>query len=294
MALDLSDLRRQAKLGNRDARKALSLREKTHLSLASILLTNVAVISASSLVLSSVLNGFVAGITSTLLIVIFGEILPQAFAIKHSLKAIALFAPVLRVMTIFAYPVAKPLQLLLDKLIGPIEPDLHSRHELGLIIAEHLDHDASELDDDEVEIVQNALQLSERRVREVMTPVDEVYYLLETDVIDAHKIDEMKAENYSRVPIFNSSKTECKRLLVLKDLVDIDFDARSYSLDELITYPVKTIGSMTALDTMIRRFISTRTHLMAVERHQAIIGIITIEDLIESIIGHEIEDETDK
>jgi CBS domain containing-hemolysin-like protein len=51
---------------------------------------------------------------------------------------------------------------------------------------------------------------------------------------------------------------------------------------------------MTALDTMFRKFISARSHLIPVEKDDHIIGIVTIEDLIEEIIGHEIEDESDR
>jgi len=293
MALDITDLKRLSKLGNKDAKIALKVRRKTHLSLASILFTNVAVISATSLLLSNFLNGVLAGLISTLLIVVFGEILPQAFAVKHSLRAIAIFAPFLRGITILTYPITKPLQLLLDKLIGPEDEKLHSRHELGLLISDHLDHKMSELDDDEVEIVKNALQLSEKRVREIMVPVENVYHLNEHDTIDAAKIDELKLENFSRIPIFNKKKTACERFLVLKDLVDIDFDSRSYTLNELKTHETRTFGSMTALDTMFRKFISSKKHLLVIEKDEKIAGIVTIEDLIEEILGHEIEDESD-
>ena len=54
------------------------------------------------------------------------------------------------------------------------------------------------------------------------------------------------------------------------------------------------VGSMTALDTLFRKFIGAKTHLMPVEKDDRIVGIVTIEDLIEEILGHEIEDETDK
>jgi CBS domain containing-hemolysin-like protein len=51
---------------------------------------------------------------------------------------------------------------------------------------------------------------------------------------------------------------------------------------------------MTALDTLFRKFINGGTHLFPVERDDRIIGIVTIEDLLEEIVGHEIEDETDR
>ena len=67
MALDLSDIRRKAKTGNRKAIQVLPLRKNYHLTLAAILFTNVGAVSASSLVLEEALNGILAGIITTLL-----------------------------------------------------------------------------------------------------------------------------------------------------------------------------------------------------------------------------------
>jgi Mg2+/Co2+ transporter CorC len=80
----------------------------------------------------------------------------------------------------------------------------------------------------------------------------------------------------------------------MKDLVDIDFDEHNYRLDDMTLYPAQLVGSMTALDTMFRKFISAGTHLIPVEKDDQIIGIATIEDLLEEIVGHEIEDEPDR
>ena len=91
MSLSRADLRRKAKIGNRDALKVLPLRERTHLSLVSILFVNVAVVSASSLVLEHYFNGIIAGIATTLLMVIFGEAVPQAYFVRFSLKFCAFF-----------------------------------------------------------------------------------------------------------------------------------------------------------------------------------------------------------
>src|SRR5215471_7127118 len=134
MSLKVGDLRRKAKLDDTRARMVLPLREKSHLSLASILLTNVAVISATPLVLGDRFNGWVAGIISTLLIVIFGEVVPQAVFVSKALTFCAWFTPLLRLMVIGTYPVSKPLQLLLDRLLGSELQPLQSRHELGLVI----------------------------------------------------------------------------------------------------------------------------------------------------------------
>lgn len=295
MSLDVSDLERRARNGNKNARKVLPLRKNSHLTLASILLTNVAVISATSLILHDHFNGLIAGTLSTLLIVIFGEIFPQALFLKKALKYTAMFSNLLKWMVAFSYPISKPLQLLLDKLFGPEKARLHSRRELGMIISDHLQADsASELDEDEAEIMRGALSLSSKRVRDITTPIKVVYWLTPETVIDAAKIDEIKEENWSRIPVFDKTLSTCYGVLLMKDLVDMDFDERSYRVNELPLHQTKILGSMTALDTLFRKFISARSHLMPVERDDKIIGIVTIEDLVEEIIGHEIEDESDE
>ncbi len=293
MSLEVADLRRKSKVGNTDARRVLPLRRNTHLSLAAILLCNVAAVSASSLVLEGELYGVLAGLTSTLLVVVFGEIIPQALFNRHALIYTARLAPLLRLMIFLTYPVSKPLQLLLDKLFGQEIDELQSRRELGVMISEHLGSQNSELDDDEVEIIRGALLLSEKRVRDIMTPIAQVYWLTPQTIIDSEKIDEIKDRGRSRIPVFNADKTICYGVLLMKQLIDIDFDEEPPRVDELTLHPVQAVGSMTALDTMLRKFIGSHTHLVPVEKDDKIAGIVTIEDLIEEIVGHEIEDETD-
>jgi metal transporter CNNM len=294
MSLHVADLRRKSKLGNKMAARLLPLRKNAHLTLAAILLTNVAAASASPLVLESQVNGVVAGIVSTLLLVIFAEIMPQALFTRNALRYCARLVPLMRIMIFVTYPIAKPLQLLLDRMFGNEKQELHTRHELGVLITEHLGDDTSELDEDEVEIIRGALQLSEKRVRDIVTPIRNVFWVTPDTVIDATKIDEIKLHSWSRIPVINKQHTICYGLLLIKDLVDVNFDKDGVVVHELPLYPVQTVGSMTALDTLFRRFINGGAHMLPVEKDDKIIGIVTIEDLLEEIVGHEIEDETDR
>lgn len=293
MALELSTIRRKADAGDPMAIRVLPLRKNGHLVLAAILLFNVGVISATSIILGDRFNGLVAGAISTIMIVIFGEILPQAMFVKNALKTMSNFAPILKVMVIITYPLAKPLQLMLDKLFGKEKFQLHSRRELGIILTEHTKREGSELDIDEVTIMQGALELSNKKVADIMTPMSKVYWLTPDTVIDAEKIDEIKEKKWSRMPVFNNKLDHFYGILLIKELVDEDFDNNPRKVSDLPIRKVKVIGYKTALDTLFRKFIAARSHLMPVEKDDHIAGIVTIEDLIEEILGHEIDDEKD-
>jgi metal transporter CNNM len=292
MSLDIADLKRKAKLGNQEAKTVIPLRVNAHLTLASILITNIAAVSSTSLVLNLRVSGWIAGAVGTLLIVVFGEVLPQALFSNTPLKYTSKFSPLLKVIIFISYPFSKPLQLLLDKLFPRAKSAIQTRHELGLLISEHSSDSRSELDDDEIIIMRGALQLSEKRVKEIMTDLGHTYWLTLDTILDDAKIDEIKASHYSRIPVFNKELTECYGLIIMKNLVDIDFDENQYKVSDLELHPARLIGNMTALDTLLRKFIAGHTHLMAVEKDDKIIGVVTIEDLFEEIIGHEIEDES--
>jgi metal transporter CNNM len=294
LSLSLSDLRRKAKLGNRYAKKLLPLRKRSHLTLAGILLCNVATISASSVILGEHINGGLAVVSSTLLIVVFGEVLPQAIFARNALLFCGRLEPLLKATTIITYPIAKPLEMLLNALLGKETQVLHSRKELGMLISEHAEHEDSELDEDEVEIIGGALLLSEKQVKDIYTPISKVYWLKPDSKLTPDKIDELKDKGYSRIPIFNSKLTVSFGVLLMKDLVDVDFDEEVISVNQLHVYPSQMVGSLTALDTLFRRFISSGTHLLPVEKNDKIIGVVTIEDLLEEILQHEIQDETDR
>lgn len=294
MSLSVADLRRKKKLGNNDAAKVLPFRTNAHLSLAAILFANIAVVSASALTLERHTGGVLAAIVSTILIVVFGEVIPQAIFVKRALKFCAALSPVLWLTVAITYPLSKPLQLVLDRMIGRGERQLlHTRAELGLLIGEHRVADESELDEDEVEIIQSALQMSEKTVKDIMRPIKQVYWLAQDAVLNDETVEQITRQGYSRVPIFDTALTQCYGVLLLRDMVEHDFSLAPVPVMDFVLHKTRVIGSRTALDTMLRKFAAIRSHMVPIEQGGRIIGIVTAEDLLEEIIGQEIADEID-
>lgn len=100
---------------NRDAIRVLSLREDSNFLLATILWGNVGVNVLLALLSGSVLAGVLAFFFSTVVITIFGEIIPQAYFSRNALRVGAIFSPVLRFYQILLFPVAKPTAIALDR-----------------------------------------------------------------------------------------------------------------------------------------------------------------------------------
>ncbi len=294
LSLNISDLERKAKLGNIYAKRILPLRRNSHLTIASIIISNVGAISATSLVLHNIMNGWAAGILSTVFIVVFSEVIPQAIFIRHSLILTGRLSFFMNIMIVLTYPLSKPLELLLNKIVGQETKEFMSRNELGILIAEHTHQKSSELDDSEIEIMMGALQLSDKQTRSIMTPIENTYWMTMNTYLTPEVIDQIKNMSYSRIPIFNENLTVYHGILLMKDLVDINFDTESYQVKDLYLHISQLVGSMTALDTLFRKFLTGGAHLLPVEKNDKIIGIVTIEDILEEILQREIIDETDK
>jgi len=113
------ELRIEVAKKNKHARRVLSLREDANFLLVTILWANVAVNVLLALLSGSVLAGISAFLFSTLIITLFGEIVPQAYFSRNALKFASLLSPVLRFYQIVLFPVAKPTALLLDRWLGP-------------------------------------------------------------------------------------------------------------------------------------------------------------------------------
>lgn len=139
-------LEMEASKNNVHALKVLNLRKDSNFLLVTILWSNVGVNVLLALLSGSVLTGVMAFLFSTVIITIFGEIMPQAYFSRNALKMGALLSPVLRIYQLILYPVAKPTALLLDRWLGPEAITYFKEHDLREMIKMHMESSQSEID----------------------------------------------------------------------------------------------------------------------------------------------------
>ncbi len=170
----LSRLRLEAAAaaGDKSAESALELRRDANFTLVTILTGNVAINVLLTMLADSVMVGVLAFLFSTVIITAVGEIGPQAYFSRNALRAVALFAPVLRLYRILLWPVAKPIAMLLDVWVGTETVPWFRERELHNILRYHADHADSEVGRVEAIGAINFLALDDLLVRHQGNPID--------------------------------------------------------------------------------------------------------------------------
>jgi len=166
------ELRIEVAKGNKDARRALSLREDTNFLLVTILWGNVTVNVLLALLSGSLLAGITAFFFSTVVITILGKILPQAYFSRNALKAASLLSPVLRFYRILLFPVAKPTALLLDRCVGPEAISYYKEKDIRQLIKLHMASAESDIEKVEGQGAMNFLELDDVPLAAEGEPID--------------------------------------------------------------------------------------------------------------------------
>lgn len=292
LGLNKNELERKAYLKNKKAIKVITIRKDANFLLVVLLLGNVLINSILSIFLGNLFSGVVAVMISTFLIVIFGEILPQAIFYRHALSIGYYFVPIVKFFQIVFYPIAKPISKILDKFLGDEEDTIWSKSEIKEIIKSHEDSEDSEIDRDEESIILGALSFSDKKVKQVMTPKSVVFSIEENRILDNSFFADVKKYGFSRIPVYRESEDDIVGVLNVKSLINLGEGKKVYDI-----YNRKKILNVLEdekLDTVLNNFIKKKTHMACVKNiHGTFLGIITMEDIIEEILSTEIVDETD-
>ncbi len=154
------------KQGNQQAQKVLRVRQDANFLLATLLWSNVAVNVLLTLLSDELMFGLFAFFFSLFGITLFGEILPQAYFSRNALRLGARFAPIVTVLQILFYPMAKPSALLLDRILGKEGITWYKENELDTLLKIHAQAPESDISEAEGHGAANFLNLDDISVME--------------------------------------------------------------------------------------------------------------------------------
>ncbi|MDY4788849.1 MAG: hemolysin family protein [Bacilli bacterium] len=292
-------MKNKANEGNKRANLVLKLESNYDKLLSTILIgNNIVNIASASLATTMFVRYFgdagvsLSTLVMTVVVLIFGEITPKNIA-KDSPEAFAMFsAPVLRVFMLVFTPL-NYLFSLWKKLVNKIfktKSDNSITEEEILTIVKDAQSDGS-IDDEAGDLIQSAIEFEDLDVSEVCTPRVDIVAIKE-GMSNDDIIKLFNEHGYSRLPIYKETIDDIYGIVNLKDFYRYVVEGKQ-ELESAISQ-VHYVNPTMKISKLLRLFQKNHSHLaLVVDEFGGISGIITLEDVIEELIG-EIFDEHDK
>lgn len=318
LSQDATDLEVVARTGSAEQRAAATrvaeVTKSQHWLLVTLLLCNAASMEGLPLLLDKIASPQVAIAVSVLLVLLVGEVLPQAVCSRYGLQVGAAASPLVSALMRLTAPVSWPIAKALDAALGEAHVTRYRRSELKALAG--IERERGGLRDDETLILEGALELVGKCAGDVMTPLAEATLLSEGAVMDERTMTRLLREGHSRVPVVRATAVDPggggapvlaekpgRRALRADDLVGVLLvkqcimlrpeDAAAVSALPMRELPVVRRGE--GLFALIDLFQRGKSHLAAVVDEAAVmVGLVTLEDTLEELLGEEIADETDE
>lgn len=264
---------------------------------------NVVNIGASSLMTSLAIDAFgnsgvgIATGIMTLLILIFGEITPKSLAAQNSEKVSVRLSGFVQFVTVLVTPISFVLTRITNFMVKILGGDVDknqpfiTQEELRTIVS--VSHKEGVLEGEAKDMINNVFDFSDSQVNDVMITRTEIV-AIDVDIPYEEIIRIINQEQYSRIPVYEDTIDNIIGILNVKDLIfkqfnkELIFDLRKYIRQPYFTYEFKSTKDL------FKEMRAKRIHMAVVlDEYGGTEGIVTIEDLIEEIVG-DIEDEYDK
>ncbi|CAL9708066.1 unnamed protein product [Knipowitschia caucasica] len=307
MALDPMELRIVQSCGTdkekKYARKIEPIRRKGNYLLCSLLLGNVLVNTTLTILLDDLIgSGLGAVAASTVGIVIFGEIVPQALCSRHGLAVGANTILLTKLFMLLTFPLSWPISKLLDCVLGQEIGTVYNREKLVEML--RVTEPYNDLVKEELNMIQGALELRTKTVEDVMTPISNCFMIHSGALLDFNTMSEIMESGYTRIPVYEGERSNIVDILFVKDLAFVDPDDATTlkTITKFYNHPVHFVFHDTKLDSMLEEFKKGKSHLAIVQKvnnegegdpFYEVLGLVTLEDVIEEIIKSEILDESD-
>lgn len=237
------------------ARKIEPVRSQGNYLLCSLLLGNVLVNTTLTILLDDIAgNGLIAVVMSTIGIVIFGEIVPQAICSRHGLAVGANTIFLTKFFMLLTFPASYPVSKLLDYLLGQEIGTVYNREKLLEML--RVTDPYNDLVKEELNIIQGALELRTKTVEDVMTPLRDCFMLAADAALDFATVSEIMESGYTRIPVFEEERSNIIDMLLVKDLAFVDPDDCTplKTVTKFYSHPLHFVFNDTKLDAMLEEF----------------------------------------
>ncbi|MEG1849483.1 MAG: hemolysin family protein, partial [Oscillospiraceae bacterium] len=295
-------LKTMADSGNRKAAKCLAIAEHFDKTLSVILVgNNVVNIAASSAATLACTNAFgasgvaIATLVMTVIILVFGEVLPKSIAKENTEKVAFGVCNLLSVFITLLTPIAflfVKMQEGVSRLVGSdASQPLVTEQEL-LNIIEAIE-DEGVIDEQKSDMVQSALTFDDTTVQEVLTPRVDLAAINLDD--PPEKIRELiLAERFSRMPVYEKTLDNIVGILQTRDYLEAALSANgSVELAPLLAKPL-FVHKTQKISTLLSDFRRQRVHIaVVIDDYGGTMGVVSLEDLLEELVG-EIWDEDEE
>jgi CBS domain containing-hemolysin-like protein len=231
----------------------------------------------------------------TVLHIVFGELAPKSIAIQRSVSVTMIVSYPLRAFYYLFRPFIWMLNGIANALLRMIGiqtvhgGDVHSPDELRYIVQQG--RETGSIEEADYDIINNAFNFSERTARQIMVPRAQVFAVDLNSVTDA-TLDTLIAEGYSRIPCYEGSLDSPAGVVYIKEVL---LSIRKGGRIDLhgIMRPVMMIPETKKISLLLKEFqVKHQQIAMVVNEYGATIGIVTMEDILEELVG-EIQDESD-
>jgi CBS domain containing-hemolysin-like protein len=229
----------------------------------------------------------------TLTILIFSEILPKTIGVTFAYKLAPFIAYPLRWMVIVLKPIVWICRSITRLLPGRAGDENISAEELQTIAA--LSRESGEIAEDEEIVIANILQLKHKMVRHAMTPRTVTFSIDDKlTVADAMKMVN-RLSSHSRIPVYDTEPNNVTGIVMRKDILQAAAEGKYTIALKSFLHPAHFVPETAPLNRILIDFFDRQQHLfVVVDEYGSMTGIISMEDVIEEIVGREIIDESDK
>ncbi|MFQ6724277.1 MAG: hemolysin family protein, partial [Clostridia bacterium] len=282
------------------ARKAVYISEHYQKTLTTILvgnnLVNIACTTICAyvftmLIKNPTLSNAVNTVVMTIIVLIFGEILPKAAAKINGEKLALRFSGILFFLMKILTPITFVFLALQNKVVKTKTDDTPTVTEDELESIIDTMQEEGVIDSDDADLIQGVLDLNQNTAYDIMIPRVDVKAINVEDDIE-HIKEVFKSTQFTRLPVYKENIDNIIGVLSQKDLFFALVDNKNLSVTNLMTKPLNITETMT-VDDIIKEMQKSKKHMAIVlDEHGGTSGIVTMEDAIEQIVG-EIYDEHD-